>query len=42
MNKFRYYTALGIRVLGFILSLPSAMLYTVSDLIKNKEDEFEF
>lgn len=42
MKKFRFYTALGIRVLGYIISFPTAVLYTISDMIKNKEDEFNF
>ena len=42
MKKFRFYTALGIRVLGYIVSFPTAVLYTISDMIKNKEDEFNF
>ena len=42
MKKFRFNLALGVRIIGLILSMPSALLYTLSDLIKNKEDRFEF
>lgn len=42
MKKFRYYTALGIRVFGYILSFPTAVIYTISDMIKNEEDNFNF
>ncbi len=42
MKQFRYYAALAIRVFAWILNLPSAILYDISNLIKNKEDEFSF
>lgn len=42
MEKVRYYIALGIRVFAFIVKLPSAILYDLSDLIKNKGDKFTF
>lgn len=42
MKKFRFYTALGIRVLGYIISFPTAVLYTISDMIKNESDTFNF
>ena len=40
MKKFRFYLALGIRIIGFILSFPTAICNTISDMVKNKEDEF--
>lgn len=42
MKKFRYYTALTLRVFGYILNLPSALFYDLSNIIKNEEDEFSF
>jgi hypothetical protein len=42
MKKFRFYTALAIRVFGFILAFPTAVLYTISDIIKNNGDSFTF
>lgn len=42
MKKFRYYTALGLRVIGWLLSLPTALIYTISDMVKNEEDNFNF
>ena len=42
MKKFRYYTALGLRIIGYILSFPTAVIYTISDMVKNNEDEFNF
>lgn len=42
MKTFRHLASFAVRLLGFILSLPSAILYTISDLIKNKNDEFNF
>lgn len=40
MKKFRYYTALGLRFIGWLLSLPTALIYTISDMVKNEEDNF--
>lgn len=34
--------AFGIRLIGFVLTLPSAVLYDLSDLIKNNEQQFDF
>lgn len=42
MKKFRHYTALTLRFFGWVLSLPSAFFYDLSNIIKNKEDEFSF
>lgn len=42
MKKFRFYLALGIRIVGYILSFPTAICNTISDMVKNKEDEFDF
>lgn len=42
MKKFRYYTALALRVFGYILSFPTAVIYTISDMIKNEDDTFNF
>lgn len=42
MKKFRFYLAFGIRVIGFILSFPTAICNTISDMVKNNEDEFNF
>ena len=42
MKKFRYYTALGLRVIGWLLSLPTALIYTISDMVKNEGDTFSF
>lgn len=42
MKKFRFYLAFGFRVLGYILSLPTAICNTISDWVKNNEDEFKF
>lgn len=42
MKKVRFYTALALRVFGYILNLPSALFYDLSNIIKNKEDEFTF
>lgn len=42
MKKFRYYTALTLRFFGYILSFPTAVIYTISDMIKNEEDNFNF
>lgn len=41
-RTIKYYVAFGFRFCGFIMSLPAAIMYTISDLIKNKEDEFNF
>lgn len=41
-KTIKYYLAFAFRLLGFILSLPPAICITLSDLIKNKEDEFNF
>lgn len=42
MKQLRYYAALAIRVIAFIWQFPSMLLYDLSNLIKNKEDEFSF
>ena len=42
MKKFRFYIALALRLFGHILKLPSTLLYDLSNLIKNKDDEFTF
>lgn len=42
MKQLRYYSALAIRVVAYIAQLPSMLLYDISNLIKNKEDEFSF
>ena len=42
MKNVRYYTALIIRIFAFICKLPSAVLYDLSNVIKNQEDEFNF
>jgi hypothetical protein len=42
MKKFRFYLALGIRIVGYIFSFPTAICNTISDMVKNKEDEFDF
>lgn len=42
MKNIRFYTALALRTFGYILNLPSALFYDLSDIIKNKEDEFTF
>lgn len=42
MKKFRFYLALGFRVLGYILSLPTAICYSISNMVKNNEDKFNF
>lgn len=42
MKKFRFYLAFGIRLIGYIWSLPTMLMYDLSNLIKNKEDEFNF
>jgi hypothetical protein len=42
MKKFRFNLALGIRLIGYILSFPTAVMYDISNLIKNKEDKFNF
>lgn len=42
MRKFRFYTALVIRVLGAILAFPTAFFLTLSDFIKNDDDIFNF
>lgn len=42
MKTVRYYIALSLRVFGFILKFPSLIFYDLSNLIKNKEDEFTF
>lgn len=42
MKWLRKHLAFGIRLIGFVLTLPSAVLYDLSDLIKNKEDYFDF
>ena len=39
---FRNNLAFGIRFLGFLIVFPSAILYDISDIIKNKEDNFTF
>lgn len=42
MKQFRHYTALTLRFFGWVLNLPSAFFYDLSNIIKNKEDEFSF
>lgn len=42
MKKFRFYLALGIRLMGFIWMFPTSVMYDISNLIKNKEDKFNF
>lgn len=42
MKNIRFYTALALRVLGYILSLPTAVIYTISDIVKNEGDIFSF
>lgn len=42
MKTLKFYLALGIRLIGFIWSFPTAIMYTISNLIKNKEDNFNF
>lgn len=42
MKTFRFYLALGLRLVGFIWSLPTRVMYDLSNFIKNKEDEFNF
>ena len=42
MKQFRHYTALTLRFFGWVLNLPSAFFYDLSNIIKNKEDEFLF
>lgn len=41
-KTIKYYLAFAFRLLGYIWSLPTMIMYTISDLIKNKEDEFNF
>lgn len=41
-KQFRLQLALGVRLIGFIWSLPSILMYALSDFIKNKEDKFNF
>lgn len=41
-KQFRFNLALGVRLIGFFWTLPSALMYTLSDFIKNKEDKFNF
>lgn len=42
MKTVRYYTALALRFCGWVLQLPSAVLYDLSNIIKNPEDTFNF
>lgn len=42
MKWLRKHLAFGIRLVGFIWSLPTRVMYDLSDLIKNKEDVFDF
>ena len=42
MKTFRHYAALTIRFFAWVLNLPSAFLYDLSNIIKNKEDDFSF
>lgn len=42
MKQLRYYAALAIRVIAFIWQLPSMLMYDLSNIIKNKEDKFNF
>lgn len=42
MKTFRHYTALIIRVFAWIANLPSAILYDISNIIKNEDDDFKF
>lgn len=41
-KTIKYYLAFAFRFGGFIMSLPTALMYTISNLIKNEEDEFNF
>lgn len=42
MKKFRFYLAFGLRICALILALPSSILISLSNLIKNKGDIFNF
>lgn len=42
MKWLRKNLAFGIRLVGFIWSLPTRVMYDLSDLIKNKDDYFDF
>jgi hypothetical protein len=42
MKQFRFYLAFGIRIIGFLFEFPSSLFYDLSNIIKNKEDEFTF
>ena len=42
MKTVRHYLAFALRFVGYIFSLPTALLNTLSDLIKNDDDEFNF
>lgn len=42
MKKFRKYTALVLRAIGYVLNIPSSILYSLSNIIKNEEDVFNF
>lgn len=42
MKQLRHYTAFALRFFAWVLNLPSAFLYDLSNIIKNKEDDFSF
>lgn len=42
MKKFRFILAFAARLTGFLLSFPTSVFYTISDLIKNDDDVFNF
>lgn len=39
-RDIRTYVALMFYLLGLVLQLPSSILYSISNLIKNKDDNF--
>lgn len=42
IKTIRWYAAFALRLIGYVLSIPSVFFYALSNLVKNNEDFFIF
>lgn len=42
IKTIRWYAAFSLRLIGYIMSIPTVFFYAVSNMVKNNEDDFIF
>ena len=42
IKTIRWYAAFALRLIGYILSIPTVFFYALSNMVKNNEDDFVF